>query len=162
MILASDDSVQQRLSIAQAIKIKAYSKSLKAKQKYYERGRTKKENQHNRKDNRSNPGVSGSSDCTIPSSSEVRSSYLGGGLRLQDTASTDDEFDDIDGDFGSEAVNSVDSTIPWSPKIGIVPPGEPHGRAEHRLCVAHSTLEQGSNTYEDITRTVNIGTLILS
>ena len=59
--------------------------------------------------------------------------------------------------------NAIMSTIPWSPKIAsTVPPGEPHGRDEHQLQRIKAKLEQGSNTYEDITRNINIGALVLS
>ena len=66
-------------------------------------------------------------------------------------ADDDDDFSDC-GDMNSIISNSS----------LLMTPGEPHGREEHQQQRLSPTLEQGCNTYEDITRNVNIGTLVLS
>jgi hypothetical protein len=180
--LVCEDSVQHRLSTAQAMKIKVYSKSLKSKGKKDDMNRKKKDMKRIRKNIEEHPsgsralktnyGNNTSSDTVMASSSELNSSHRGNTkddkhpnrLFEDDDSFYDYQENNLDdsGDVSTETANSMASTIPWSPKGSALSPGEPHGRAEHCIQRVLATLEQGSNTYEDITRTMNIGALVLS
>ena len=191
----NDDTVQQRLSTANALKIKAVSKSLKAKLKLSKRGNKRKGKCSNVDGTSPSSIGSNSSTCAVASqesslsSTSVVPNEIGNvsaessfcssisGTAFSENSSTPmsltdrsllhdlkrserkvSRYADDDDDFSDcEDMNSIISNSSL-----LMTPGEPHGREEHQQQRLSPTLEQGCNTYEDITRNVNIGTLVLS
>lgn len=192
VVMTDDDNRNQhRLSTAQAIKIEAVSKTFNAKQlksslkvrKCKQKKRYRENFPSHSCDSKYSRGASAAKESasihlgeqevsaveSVVSSTSCQDHHGAavdgnGGVDMyfeeyEDTNNGNDDFD-INSVDGS---NSIMSTIPWSPKIAsTVPHGEPHGRGEHQQQRIKARLEQGSNTYEDITRNINIGALVLS